>query len=98
MQIDDKLLDHIAALARLRFEDAERGPIKNDMSRILDFIEQMNGVNTDNVEPLVYLSEARNVLRKDEVVQSLGQADALRNAPDKDSDYFKVPKVLRKDQ
>lgn len=96
MKVDDTLLDHIAELARLEFQDEEREEIKNDMTRILGFIEEMNAVNTDQVEPLVYMSDARNVMREDDVRTEITQQEALKNAPDRDSDYFKVPKVIDK--
>lgn len=96
MTIDDKLLDHIAALATLEFPNQERDAIKNDMKSILDFIEKMNEVDTSNVEPLVYISDAQHVLREDDVKQEITQQEALKNAPERDSDYFKVPKVIKK--
>ena len=94
MVIDDKTLDNIAHLARLEFVDEEKEHIKNDLSRMLDFIDQLNELDTSNVEPLIYLSDRINVLRDDVVKQEITQKEALKNAPMKDSDYFKVPKVI----
>lgn len=96
MLIDEKLLNHIADLAKLEFPEEEYDAIKGDLNRILEFINKMNEVDTNNVEPLVYMSDARNVLREDDVKQDITQQEALKNAPDKDSDYFKVPKVIKK--
>jgi len=96
MIIDDQLLNHIADLAKLEFPEEEREAIKGDLNRILEFINQMNAVDTSNVEPLVYISDAQHVLREDEVKQDISQQEALKNAPDRDSDYFKVPKVIKK--
>ena len=57
-------------------------------------IDKLNELDTDKVEPLIYMSDERSVLREDEVRQTLTQKEALQNAPKKDSDYFKVPKVI----
>lgn len=94
MVIDDKTLDNIASLARLEFVDDEKEHIKNDLTRMLNFIDQLNELDTSDVEPLIYLSDRINVLRDDEVKQDITQKEALKNAPMKDSDYFKVPKVI----
>jgi len=94
MVIDDKTLENIAHLARLEFVDDEKEKIKNDLSRMLSFIDQLNELDTSNVEPLIYLSDRINVLRNDEVHQEITQKEALKNAPLKDSDYFKVPKTI----
>ena len=93
-KIDIKTVDEIAHLARLEFNDEAKGEILNDMNRMLAFIDKLNELNTDAVEPLIYMTEERNVLREDEVKQTLSQQEALKNAPKKDSDYFKVPKVI----
>jgi aspartyl-tRNA(Asn)/glutamyl-tRNA(Gln) amidotransferase subunit C len=93
-KIDIKMVDEIAHLARLEFNDEAKGEIVNDMNRMLAFVDKLNEIDTDNVEPLIYMSEERNVLREDEVKQTITQDEALKNAPKKDSDYFKVPKVI----
>ncbi len=96
MQINNELIDKIAHLARLEFDSEEKIHIENDLNRILSFVESLNEVNTDGIEPLIYLNDETNVLRKDEVHQDITHADALKNAPKKDSDYFRVPKVIDK--
>lgn len=96
MQVDDKLIDKLAHLARLEFENKAKEEIKKDLTRILSFVEKLNELNTDNVEPLIYIIEEVNVLREDEVKQSITQEDALKNAPKRDSDYFRVPRVVEK--
>ncbi len=95
-RINDETIDKIAHLARLEFENDAKVEIAKDMNRMLDFVDKLNELNTDNVEPLIYMSKEVNVLREDEVHQDISQKDALRNAPKKDSDYFKVPKVVEK--
>ncbi len=93
-KIDIKTVDEIAHLARLEFNDEAKGEILNDMNRMLAFVDKLNELNTDNVEPLIYMTEERSVLREDEVKVTVTQQEALKNAPKKDSDYFKVPKVI----
>lgn len=96
MKIDEKKVDELAQLARLEFTGTEKQRIKEELERILDFCNQLNGLDTSGVEPLVYISDAVNVLRDDKVEQHLSKEQAFRNAPDHDSDYFKVPKVIKK--
>lgn len=96
MKIDNQEVDRIAGLAKLQFEGEEKEAIKADMNRILTFIEKLSELDTDNVEPLLYMTEEVNHLREDDVTQEITQEEALKNAPSKDSDYFKVPKVLSK--
>jgi aspartyl-tRNA(Asn)/glutamyl-tRNA(Gln) amidotransferase subunit C len=93
-KIDIKTVDEIAHLARLEFNDEAKGEIVNDMNRMLAFVDKLNELDTESVEPLIYMTDEKNVLREDEVKQTLTQAEALKNAPKKDSDYFKVPKVI----
>jgi aspartyl-tRNA(Asn)/glutamyl-tRNA(Gln) amidotransferase subunit C len=96
MKIDSKTVDKLADLAKLEFDDASKEEIIKDLNRIVSFVEKLNEMDTSNVEPLVYLTEDTNVMRADEVKQEISQQDALKNAPKRDSDYIKVPKVIDK--
>ena len=96
MKIDRELIDKIAHLARLEFNDDEKVRIEKDLGRILDFMETLNEVDTTNVEPLIYMSDEVNITRPDVVIQEITHEQALKNAPKKDSDYFRVPKVIDK--
>ena len=96
MKLDEKMVDKIAELSKLEFKDEEKATIINDMNKMLDFVDQLQELNTDNVEPLIHMSEEFNVLREDENVKTINQYEALKNAPSKDSTYFKIPKVLDK--
>jgi aspartyl-tRNA(Asn)/glutamyl-tRNA(Gln) amidotransferase subunit C len=96
MKIDDHTVDHLANLAKLEFEKEAREEIIKDLNRILSFIDKLKELDTTDVEPLIYMNDEVNVLREDEVKQEISQKEALSNAPKKDSDYFKVPKVLDK--
>jgi aspartyl-tRNA(Asn)/glutamyl-tRNA(Gln) amidotransferase subunit C len=93
-KIDIKTVDEIAHLARLEFNDEAKQGIITDMNRMLDFVDKLNEVNTDNVEPLIYMTQEQNVLREDVPQITLTQKEALKNAPQKDTDYFKAPKVI----
>lgn len=94
MKVDLNTVKKIAHLARLEFDEAGAEKIKNDMTQILDWVEQLNEVDTEGVEPLTTMSSEVNVLREDEMGEHLSHDRALSNAPQKDSDYFRVPKVL----
>lgn len=96
MKIDDNIVDKVAGLAKLEFKGEEKEAIKKDMERILTFMDLLNEVDTEGVEPLKYVTEGMMNLRKDEAHVEISKAEALENAPSKDSDYFKVPKVLKK--
>ena len=94
MKIDRALLDKIAHLSRLEFDEKDAEKMMKDMTAIVDWVEKLKEVDTDNVEPLTTMSHESNVLREDEAKEHLSLERALKNAPKKDSDYFRVPKVL----
>ena len=96
MEVTDKLVDHLAHLSRLQFEGEAKENIKADMKKILGFMEKLNELDTENVEPLTYVNQEADELRADESVKSVSQKEALKNAPKADSDYFKVSRVLEK--
>lgn len=96
MNITKETVSQLAELCKLEFNEQEKGQIAGDLEKIVGFIEKIKELDVEGVEPLIYMSEEENVLRADEVVQTLGLEDALKNAPKKDSDYIRVPKVLEK--
>ena len=96
MKITNKLIQDIAALAKLEFDKKSAEQMKVDLERIIGFIDKLSEIDTDGVEPLIYLSEEVSVLREDRIKAMVSQVEALKNAPEKDSDYFKVPTVLKK--
>ncbi len=96
MKITDDLVDHISHLARLKFEGDNKEAIKKDMENIISFMDKLSELPTDNVEPLIFMNDEVNVLRDDNPNISVTQDEALKNAPKKDSDYFRIPKVLSK--
>jgi len=95
MSVNAETFDRIAELAKLEFSEAEKTSILGDMNRMLDFIDQLNEIDTEKIEPLIYMTDEPNIPRSDEVKQTISQEEALKNAPKKDTDYIKVPKVMR---
>ena len=96
MEVNNKLIRDIAKLSKLKFNKSSNDKMKKDLKKILAFVDKLNEINTENIEPLIYLSEEKNILRPDHISKPLTQEQALENAPHKDSDYFKVPTVLKK--
>jgi len=96
MEVNNKLIRDIAKLSKLKFNKSSNDKMKKDLKKILAFVDKLNEIDTENIEPLIYLSEEKNILRPDHISKPLTQEQALENAPHKDSDYFKVPTVLKK--
>lgn len=96
MKVNEELIDHIANLSKLSFEGAQKEAIRQDLERMISFVDKLSELDTTGVEPLIFMSEEVNRLREDVVHQEITHEDALRNAPKKDSDYFRIPKVLDK--
>lgn len=96
MKITNELVEHIAHLARLEFEGESKDAIREDLSNIISFMEKLQEVDTENVEPLIFMTDEINHLREDIAEVSISKEEALKNAPQKDSDYFRIPKVLNK--
>ncbi len=94
MKVDLNTVKKIAHLARLQFDEESAERMQKDMSQILDWEEQLNEVDTEGVEPLTTMSTEVNILREDVVGEHLSHDRGLLNAPQKDSDYFRVPKVI----
>jgi len=96
MEVNDHLINNLAQLSRLGFNDAEKVEIKDDLQKMIAFIDKLNELDTTGVEPLLHMSENINVLRDDEVKGSISSKEALKNAPLHDDQFFKVPKVIKK--
>ncbi|MHA7128289.1 Asp-tRNA(Asn)/Glu-tRNA(Gln) amidotransferase subunit GatC [Algoriphagus namhaensis] len=94
MKIDKESIKKIAHLARLEFDEEGVEKMSQDMSQILDWVEQLEEVDTEGIEPLTTMSSEVNVLREDEVGEHLDREKALSNAPKQDGVYFRVPKVM----
>ena len=96
MEVNDTLVDKIAHLARLQFNDAEKAAIKTDLQKVIVFVEKLNELDTTGIEPLLHMSDNINILREDEVKGSISSVEGLKNAPLHDTQFFQVPKVIKK--
>lgn len=94
MAVSEKDVRYIADLARLQLSVNEVQSLKNDMNKILGYMDLLNELDTTNVAPLEHVVDLDHRLRKDVAKPPLAHEDALKNAPDADSDYFRVPKVI----
>jgi aspartyl-tRNA(Asn)/glutamyl-tRNA(Gln) amidotransferase subunit C len=96
MEITNDLVKRLAELSKLEFNESELETVKGDLQKMLNFVDKLQEVDTQGVQPLIFMTDEVNKLRADEAKSTVTQQEALKNAPDKDSDYFRVPKVLKK--
>ena len=94
MQVEKDTLHKIAKLARLSIVPEEEEKLTNTLSSVLTWMEQLNELDTSNVEPLTHMTLEVNALREDKALQTITHEQGLRNAPKRDENYFRVPKVL----
>ena len=95
MEINNELIDKLATLSKLEFDEQSREEMKKNLTKILALVSKIDELNLDNLEPLKYMTDERNILREDVVTSTLTKEEILLNAPQKDSDYIKVPKVMK---
>ena|SRR5436305_1419623 len=98
MQVNDALIDKLARLSMLEITQEERNDLKADLTKMISFVEKLNELDTTGVEPLIHMCEAENILREDKTGNMVSREEALKNAPEHDNIYFKVPKVIKKPQ
>lgn len=96
MEVTDALVEKLAHLSRLEFNAADKEEIKNDLQRMISFVEKLDELDLSDTEPLLHMSPGINVLRADEIKGSTTREEALKNAPAHDNKFFKVPKVIKK--
>ena len=94
MTIDLKTIKHISKLSRISVDDEKAKKLAGDMNSIFDFIEKLNELDTDNVEPLTSVAETTLKLRVDEVKSGNIREQVLKNSPDENDDFFVVPRVV----
>ena len=94
MTIDLKTIKHISKLSRISVDDKKADKLAGDLNSIFDFIEKLNELNTDKVEPLTSVAETTLRLRTDEVKSKNIRDKILKNSPDENKDFFVVPKVV----
>ncbi len=94
MSISRKDVEHIAELSRLALTEEEVSLYTEQLQKILHYVEKLSAVDTTGVEPTTYTVPLQRVRRKDEVCPSLPVEDVLKNAPQKDKNCFKVPRII----
>ena len=97
MKITDEMMENLARLARLQFKDDEKQELKGDLEKMIEFVNKLNDIDTAGVEPVLHMTETMNVLRSDEIANTVTPQQGLLNAPNKEGRFFKVPKVIKKD-
>ena len=94
MNINQNVISKLARLSKLKFNEDEMKLISNDLSKMLEFINQLQDLDTEGIDPLIHVNEEINNWREDQVQDMISQEEALSNSPVKDGTYFKLPKVL----
>jgi aspartyl-tRNA(Asn)/glutamyl-tRNA(Gln) amidotransferase subunit C len=93
-KITPEAVDHVAKLCRIHLSDEERKKFTEQLNQILTYMDKLNELNTEDVEPTSHVVPLKNVLRKDKLSPSLSSEKALANAPDRHGEYFKVPRII----
>lgn len=96
MEVNDELVLKLSTLARLKFEGEELIEISTDLRKMLDFIDKLNELDTNGIEPMIHVISDFNHYSIDKSKLEITKEEALKNEPTGDSDFFKVPKVLDK--
>jgi len=96
MEINVEIIDKLSSLSKLHFNEEEKKSLQVDLQRMLEFVNKLNEIDTDGVEPLLHITSNTNKLREDIVQNEISHEEALANAFLKDADFFKVPKVIKK--
>ena len=86
-------VEHVAKLARLEITDEEKVKFSKQLGDVLKYLEQMNEVDTTNVEPLSHVVDFNNVMREDEISYDCTKEQLMMNAPEEENGFFKVPKI-----
>ncbi len=95
MEVNDALIEQLARLSQLEFDDSRKEEFRKDLQKMIGFVEKLNDLDVTGVEPLLYMGEEPESLREDKLQPSLDRKLALANAPDSDDLYFKVPQVVK---
>ena len=89
-----KEVEHVAKLARLDLNEDEKIKFANQLGKLLDYFNQLKEVNTENIEPMAHPVQAVNVVREDVITESCSREEILKNAPQEEDGYFKVPRII----
>ena len=93
-RVDDATIEYVGILAKLELSREEREAAKRDMSRMLDYVDKLNELDTEGVEPMSHLFPVHNVFREDEVIHADSREQILANAPEQKDGAFKVPRTI----
>lgn len=94
MKVDKETIERLAHLARLYFDEKDEEKMLKSLNGIIEWVDKLSELDTTGVEPLTHMSEEVNVMREDITLPPLDHEKGLMNAPKRDSDYFRVPKVI----
>lgn len=94
MTTDIQTLRKLAHLARLEFDESKEKEMLHGINKILNWVDKLRELETETVEPLIHISQEVNVMREDKALNTVSREDGLGNAPRKDPEYFRVPKVI----
>lgn len=94
MKINIETVEHVANLARLYLSEEEKAEMTNTLSSILDYMDKLNELDTTDVPPTAHIIPLKNVFREDVVKESLPREEVLKNAPEKERGFFKVPRII----
>ena len=94
MKITEELVDYVSTLSRLRLPREEKARMTGELEQIVTYMDTLNTLDTDGVEPMSHIFPLKNVLRADEVVPSADREVLLSGAPDRDEETFRVPKAV----
>jgi len=97
MAVTKQDVEYIAKLARLELKENEIDSYTGQLNQILNYMDKLNEINTDDVEPLLHPVENENVFRDDIIKPTISIQEAMKNAPDTDGEFFKVPKIIKTD-
>ena len=94
MPISIQDVEHVASLAKLSFTEEEKQKLASELNQILSYMEQLNSLDTESIEPLSHVIELGNVFRGDDPRPGLDRTEALKNAPARTDRFFRVPRVI----
>ena len=94
MKFDKSIVEYTAKLARMKLSDEETLTLSSQLDDVLKYIEKLNHADTAKVEPTSHVLPLKNIYRQDKIMPSLKPEDALKNAPQKEGGFFKVPRII----
>ncbi|MCK8825628.1 Asp-tRNA(Asn)/Glu-tRNA(Gln) amidotransferase subunit GatC [Fuchsiella alkaliacetigena] len=98
MKIDETMVEKVAMLSRLELSSSEKEQMTEQLNDILEYADELNELETEDIEPTAHALPIKNVFREDKVGESLARKDALKNAPQKEAGSFKVPQIIETDE